>query len=670
MILLHHLMTELVKFFIKLGSKEKKLNNGIREEVILKRVKLQKTEKSKLKLKLPKESSKLNTLSMASSNSKTKTNAKAHSRSVSNKLNSNRNSNTNKYTNKQTNTNTNTNKIISKGDIGKMPHRKDENTRKVSKTDKKSVNEDKPKTSKSSKTKSVEVQTEDISKSTTILDNKSIAISPKEDKPKSNKSSAKQLLQEQNIKIKKENQKVKEEYNNSIIKRSNALNSNNSNKIHNHDLNKSLSTPSSSGDGNTNQNANSNPSALDSTSIVDKNFLPCRESEQKEIYNYIKNGLKTDGGYSSLYISGMPGTGKTESVKTTLNILKKERENKSLTNFNILEINAMKIPNTNTIFKLFYNLIFKSDTKKEPGVLKCVGILDEYFRTRNSYSDYDLVDPSKPHIIVLLDEIDALLTTKQSELYNIFNWTTYNNSGLIIVTISNNLDLPDHFIPKIRSRSGNNRLVFQPYKFEQLLKILRHKISNINQYHEDALNFCCKKVAALNGDLRRIIQTCRRSEEIFNKTSRTKDEKISIKIVLQAYKDLFDSKIINLFQNLKIYEKVIIISLLYELKNSNICNKANVLNVFKRQTMFLPIVNKNILEKRVRDEIEPISFDSFQQIVYNLSKVGLIKLNDCNNSNFQENYMMIKFYPDEFSHAMNDDSLVGNIVNDYLIYIG
>ena len=53
-------------------------------------------------------------------------------------------------------------------------------------------------------------------------------------------------------------------------------------------------------------------------------YLPCRKDEQDKIYNYIKKGLQTNGNYSSLYIAGMPGTGKTASVKTIINILESE----------------------------------------------------------------------------------------------------------------------------------------------------------------------------------------------------------------------------------------------------------------------------------------------------------------------------------------------------------
>ena len=48
--------------------------------------------------------------------------------------------------------------------------------------------------------------------------------------------------------------------------------------------------------------------------------LPCREMEQEKIHNYIVNGIEQGRSSSSLYISGMPGTGKTA---TTLAIIRR-----------------------------------------------------------------------------------------------------------------------------------------------------------------------------------------------------------------------------------------------------------------------------------------------------------------------------------------------------------
>ena len=42
--------------------------------------------------------------------------------------------------------------------------------------------------------------------------------------------------------------------------------------------------------------------------------LSCRDEEQKKIRDYLRQGIQNKGSSSSLYISGMPGTGKTATT--------------------------------------------------------------------------------------------------------------------------------------------------------------------------------------------------------------------------------------------------------------------------------------------------------------------------------------------------------------------
>ena len=96
--------------------------------------------------------------------------------------------------------------------------------------------------------------------------------------------------------------------------------------------------------------------------------LPCRASEQSSIENYIKKGLDTNGCYSSLYLSGMPGTGKTASVLASIKKLTQLSKRKQLKEFDCLLINGMKVLNNNSVYKQIYSHIFK-ETKINP--LKC-----------------------------------------------------------------------------------------------------------------------------------------------------------------------------------------------------------------------------------------------------------------------------------------------------------
>ena len=439
------------------------------------------------------------------------------------------------------------------------------------------------------------------------------------------------------------------------------------------------------------QNSDKNSSFVIKKEIAERDFLPCRESEQSEIYNHIKNGLKAEGGYPCLFISGMPGTGKTECVKNIISILKKERDSHYIKPFNILEINAMKIANSSAILKIFYSFLFKSDGKKDLIVNKCAGLIDDYFNGLGLDGGLELNDPSRPHIIVLIDEIDALLNGKQPELFNIMNWAFYSTSKLIVITISNVLDLPEQFVSKSNFNENHTKLMFQPYRHEQLLKILKHRLTNkgVNQnnqnnstdktngittntnnsnniiYSEDAIAFCCKKVANLNGDLRRIFQTLKQAEQIFYKSKPNPGDKINLITVLQAYKELFDSKTINLLKNLQICEKIVLLSVLYEV-NSAGNGKANVLKIYNKQLYFIPKVNKNIKEVKSENEVlEPISFDSFQQIIYNLVRIGVLKFAEMNTFNFQEYSISPRFYTEEFMQAMTEDNIIGDIAKDF-----
>lgn len=61
-----------------------------------------------------------------------------------------------------------------------------------------------------------------------------------------------------------------------------------------------------------------------------------------------------------------------------------------------------------------------------------------------------LADPS----VVLMDELDQLLTAKQDVVYNFFNWPTMRDSQLFVIAVANRMDLPQHLAAKIKSRLG------------------------------------------------------------------------------------------------------------------------------------------------------------------------------------------------------------------------
>jgi origin recognition complex subunit 1 len=80
--------------------------------------------------------------------------------------------------------------------------------------------------------------------------------------------------------------------------------------------------------------------------------------------------------------------------------------------------------------------------------------------------------------VVLLDEIDYLITEKQSVLYNFFDWPKRaaevpNGRRLVVVGISNTLNLAEQLMPSVQSRVGSERCTFKAYNLKELFHIRR-----------------------------------------------------------------------------------------------------------------------------------------------------------------------------------------------------
>jgi Cdc6-like AAA superfamily ATPase len=407
--------------------------------------------------------------------------------------------------------------------------------------------------------------------------------------------------------------------------------------------------------------------SIKSFSEVRLEYLPCRKEEQDIIYNYIKKGLQTNGNYNSLYIAGMPGTGKTASVKTIINILESElkdsknKKNKDIIPFRKLFISGIEFPNISNVFKVIYNFIFTK--QKQFTVNKYIQLLDTFFSERKKYnSNNSLNDPSNSHIVLIIDEIDILINYTQNLLYNIFNWTTYEYSKLIVISISNTLDLPNRLLPKIRSRMGNNKIMFKPYNKEELRIIIKDRGIDLQLFSEDAIRLSCVKVAAINGDLRRIFQILTRAKQINEFENYKKKDKDKILVskydIINAWNELFSSKISSVIKSLQIFEKIIIASMLSKIKDNN-SNKIKIGDLYDKKDIFLQKYNES-------SEIDlTITWEEFKSVIYNLMRIKLLCYYEMPKNNFIDNYVVIKFYTDEFILACEEDTEFKPVM-DYL----
>lgn len=71
---------------------------------------------------------------------------------------------------------------------------------------------------------------------------------------------------------------------------------------------------------------------------------------------YLENGIENAGSSSSLYISGMPGTGKTATVLEIIRNLMSRRNSTDkkdrVKNFDFIHINAFSLANPNLVYTI------------------------------------------------------------------------------------------------------------------------------------------------------------------------------------------------------------------------------------------------------------------------------------------------------------------------------
>ena len=251
--------------------------------------------------------------------------------------------------------------------------------------------------------------------------------------------------------------------------------------------------------------------------------LPCREDEYKEIYKFLQEHIEEQRS-GCMYISGVPGTGKTATVYEVVRALqseftcddyagqsdRKKKARKKLAasverRFTFIEINGLRL----TEPKQFYVELYKKlvgDTKRIS-----VGSAKDYISKYFSEAE-EKHQQKRPFIVLLVDELDLLCTRKQQILYHLFDWPSHPNVKLAVVAIANAFDLPERLMKnRVSSRLGFNRITFQPYNHDELKKIIESRLSNMKIFEGPAVQLIGRKVASVSGDARKALDLCRKS---------------------------------------------------------------------------------------------------------------------------------------------------------------
>ncbi|XP_038890237.1 origin of replication complex subunit 1B-like isoform X2 [Benincasa hispida] len=299
--------------------------------------------------------------------------------------------------------------------------------------------------------------------------------------------------------------------------------------------------------------------------------LPCRNKEIEEITTFIESALRDDQCLGRcLYIHGVPGTGKTMSVLSVMRNLQAKVDAGNIRPHCFVEVNGLKLAAPENIYRVIHEAL----TGHRVNWKKALQLLTKRF------SDVNNCREDERPCILLIDELDLLVTRNQSVLYNILDWPTKPQAKLIVIGIANTMDLPEKLLPRISSRMGIERLCFGPYNYQQLQEIISSRLEGINAFEKQAIEFASRKVAAISGDARRALEICRRAAEItdyhlkkhlMKKPSFTSDTVIIVKThvgiaeVEAAIQEMFQAPHIQVMRNCSKQSKIFLTAMVHEL---------------------------------------------------------------------------------------------------------
>jgi origin recognition complex subunit 1 len=250
-----------------------------------------------------------------------------------------------------------------------------------------------------------------------------------------------------------------------------------------------------------------------------------RSREQQEITTFLRAAIKgahkfnpddDDSKHPSMFVAGPPGTGKTVSVCSIIAKLRHEQIRGALPDFDFFSLNGMEMRHPFEAYVRFWEAI-SGHAKERASPEMAASKLERYFSGQQVKGV-----PRRQAVVLMLDEIDYLVTRKQTVLYNFFDWPkrsfeTADSPRLIVIGISNTVNLPSQMKPSVRSRLGSSRCGFKAYDVQDIVDILTTKIqpdtSSYQVFEKDAIIFAARKIAATTGDIRKALQSCKAAVE-------------------------------------------------------------------------------------------------------------------------------------------------------------
>ncbi|ORE18352.1 P-loop containing nucleoside triphosphate hydrolase protein, partial [Rhizopus microsporus] len=284
-----------------------------------------------------------------------------------------------------------------------------------------------------------------------------------------------------------------------------------------------------------------------------------------------------------LYISGMPGTGKTAMLTEVMRTMENEIDQLDFTVKTVM-INCMSMKEPKQIYvKLVEswkstNAVIQADIIKQAHEL--MNAKKDVLKYKEKKKDERIYKIDLVNSVVVLDEIDSLKTKEQDVLYKVFEWASLPNSRLVLIGIANALDLTDRILPRLRAKNCEPQLLnFNPYTVSEISCIIKDRLYSLVDnptkdtplplFQPAAIELCSRKVAASMGDLRTALDICRQAVELAemeqkklilsDKNQNIPESKVTIGHVMKVLNVVFGNPTVQKLKQLSLPQKVVLV---------------------------------------------------------------------------------------------------------------
>ena len=299
-----------------------------------------------------------------------------------------------------------------------------------------------------------------------------------------------------------------------------------------------------------------NKKILQSSYIPDN--LPHRMDKINEIVEIIAPALNKDKP-SNILIFGKTGTGKTAVMNFVGKELRKADENQQ--NCCYIYVNCEVVDTTYGILYNISNQIITDPSKRIPFT---GWSLDKILAELTDY-----IDKQDKVFIIVLDEIDRSFQKNGDDIF--YFLTTINeilqNSKVSIIGITNNVNFTELLGQRVKSRLGEEKIIFPPYNVEQLQDILMARARDAfddGVLDDDVIPYCAALSAQEMGDARRALDLLRLAADF---AERNGDSKVTGAHVRYAKNKIELDAVSEVVKTLTIQSKIVLMSIIRNTEN-------------------------------------------------------------------------------------------------------